>query len=147
MLSLTWLAGLLRRRTGRMVGETAGIAVAVLLLASLGTFFTAIRATMTRLAVGSVPVDWQVQIRPGTHAAKAAAVVVGAPGVTAAVPVSYAETSGLSSRVAGTVRTTGPGKILGLAPGLRPRSPVRSITSWACTTACYSHSRRRRTWA
>ncbi len=123
MLGLTWLAGLLRRRTGRMAGETVGIAVAVLLLASLGTFFAASRASMTAQAVGSVPVDWQVQIRPGADPAKAAAVAAAAPGVSATLPVSYADTTGLSSRTAGTVRTTGAGKVLGLPPGFAATFP------------------------
>ena len=33
MLVLTWLGGLLHRRTGRMIGQSAGVALAVLMLA------------------------------------------------------------------------------------------------------------------
>lgn len=120
---MTWLAGLLRRRTGRMAGEMAGIAVSVLLLASLGTFFAASRTTMTSQAVGSVPIDWQVQIRSGTDVAKAVDVVTASPGVTASLPVAYADTSGLSSQIAGTVRTTGAGKVLGIPPGFATTFP------------------------
>ena len=68
MLGLTWIGGLVRRRTARLLGQAAGIALAVLLLASLGTFFTASRTTMTAQAVGAVPVDWQVKVTPGTDA-------------------------------------------------------------------------------
>ncbi|MEP6759462.1 MAG: FtsX-like permease family protein [Actinomycetota bacterium] len=116
MLGLTWLAGLLRRRTGRMIGQAAGVALAVLLLAALGTFFTASRASMTSQAVRAVPVDWQVQISPGTPEADASTVVAAAAGVTASLPVGYADTSGLTSRNAGTVQTTGPGVVLGVPP-------------------------------
>jgi len=114
MLGLTWLGGLLRRRTGRMIGQAAGVALAVLLLAALGTFFTASRASMTAQAVRAVPVDWQVQVSPGTPVADASTAVAAAPGVTASLPVGYADTSGLSSRNAGTVQTTGPGVVLGV---------------------------------
>ena len=114
MLVLTWLGGLLRRRTGRMIGQSAGVALAVLMLATLGTFFTSSRATMTTQAVRAVPVDWQVQLSPGAPVAKAAVTVAETRGVTAAVPVGYADTSGLSSRNAATVQTTGPGVVLGL---------------------------------
>jgi putative ABC transport system permease protein len=114
VLVLTWLGGLLRRRTGRMIGQSAGVALAVLMLATLGTFFTSSRATMTTQAVRAVPVDWQVQLSPGTPVAKASATVTAAHDVTAALPVGYAKTSGLSSRNAGTVQTSGPGVVLGL---------------------------------
>ena len=116
MLVLTWLGGLLRRRTGRMIGQSAGVALAVLLLAALGTFFTSSRATMTTHAVRAVPVDWQVQVSPGTSISKSSATVAATRGVTAELPVGYADTSGLSSRNAGTVQTTGPGVVLGLPP-------------------------------
>ena len=116
MLVLTWLGGLLHRRTGRMIGQSAGVALAVLLLAALGTFFTSSRASMTTQALRAVPVDWQVQVSPGTPVAEASAGVAKAPGVTASAPVGYADTSGLSSRNAGTVQTTGPGVVLGLPP-------------------------------
>jgi putative ABC transport system permease protein len=116
VLGLTWLGGLIRHRTGRMAGQSAGVALAVLLLASLGTFFTASRSSMTAQAVRAVPVDWQVQVSPGTSPAEASATVAAAPGVIASLPVGYADTSGLSSHNAGTVQTTGPGVVLGLPP-------------------------------
>ena len=117
MLGLTWLGGLLRRRTGRMAGQSTGIALAVLLFAALGTFFTASRATMTAQAIRAVPVDWQVQVSPGTSATAALAIVATAPGVITSLRVGYADISGLSARNAGTVQTTGPGVVLGLPPG------------------------------
>jgi len=123
MLVVTWLGGLLRRRTGRMVGQSLGVAVAVLLLAALGTFFTSSRATMTDQAVGAVPVDWQVQVSPGTPRDKVATAVAGSAGVTASAPVGYADTSGLSSRSADTVQTTGPGVVLGLPPNYATTFP------------------------
>jgi putative ABC transport system permease protein len=113
-LTTTWLVGLVRHRTGRIMGQSAGIALAVLLLASLGAFFTASRASMTSEAIAAVAVDWQVRLAPRTRVAAAASTVAEAPGVTASLPVGYAETRGLSSRNAGTVQTTGQGIVLGI---------------------------------
>ena len=45
MMAWLWAAGLVRRRGGRLVGTMLGIAVAVALLATLGGFFAATRAT------------------------------------------------------------------------------------------------------
>lgn len=123
MLGMTWLRGLLRRRQARLAGQAAGVAVAVLLLAALGTFFTASRASMTTQALGAVPVDWQIQIGPGASAADVTAAVAAAPSVTTALPVGYADTTGLSSRNAGTVQTTGAGVVLGLPPGYTSAFP------------------------
>ena len=44
VVGLSWLAGLVRRRPGRLVGLAVAVAMAVLLTASLGAFFTASRA-------------------------------------------------------------------------------------------------------
>ncbi|HEY8019407.1 MAG TPA: FtsX-like permease family protein [Actinomycetota bacterium] len=114
MFGMIWLAGIVRRRTGRILGEIAGVGVAVLLLAALGAFFTASRASMTTQAIGSVPVDWQVQLAPDASRPKADAAIAAIPGLQHAVPVSFADTGGFSARVGGTVRTTGPGKVVGI---------------------------------
>ena len=123
MLGITWLRGLLRRRPSRLIGQAAGVALAVLLLASLGTFFASSRAKMTQQAFTAVPVDWQVQLTPGTSPDGALKSVNSAPGVIAAVPVSYGTTTGLALNAAGTVRTTGPGKVLGLPADYASRFP------------------------
>jgi putative ABC transport system permease protein len=50
---LTWLWGLLRRRTIRLAGAVTGIAIAVALVGSLGAFFAASKAHMTKQAASS----------------------------------------------------------------------------------------------
>jgi putative ABC transport system permease protein len=129
MLALTWVSGLVMRRTLRLVGTAAAVAMAVAMFASLGAFFAASKAHMTRQAVAGVPVDWQVQLAPGASAPGASApgagpasaspasvgqVIARTRGVTASLPVSYASTTGLAASTAGTTQTTGPGKVLGL---------------------------------
>jgi putative ABC transport system permease protein len=116
VLGLTWLRGLVSRRTGRLVGQSIGVAMAVVLLASLGTFFASSRAVMTRQAIAAIPVDWQVQVNAGTPAHHVLETVRRTAGVSTALEVGYADASAFSARGAGTVRTTGAGKVLGLPP-------------------------------
>ncbi len=113
-MTLIWLRGLLARRSGRLVSTALGIAIAVALLASLGAFFAASRATMTQRAVQSVAVDWQVEVQPSGDPAKVLRQVRAAAGTTAALPVGFASTRGLRATTAGTTQTTGPGEVLGL---------------------------------
>ena len=67
-MTALWVSGLIRRRGGRLALTAIGVALCVMMLASLGSFFAASMRTMTERAVSSVAVDWQVQ-------AKSAAVV------------------------------------------------------------------------
>ena len=66
MLLSLWFKGLLLQRSGRLIGIIIGVALTVSLLASLGAFITSSAASMTQRAVAGVPVDWQVQLSPGT---------------------------------------------------------------------------------
>src|SRR5258708_4057341 len=65
-LTSLWLKGLLTRRSWRLIGAILGVAMTVALLASLAAFISSSAASMTRRAVADVPVDWQVQLSPGT---------------------------------------------------------------------------------
>ncbi|WP_189382577.1 FtsX-like permease family protein [Streptosporangium nondiastaticum] len=112
-----WLAGLLRRRGGRLLGVAAGVAMAVALLAALGGFLAATRATMTEQSVRGVTVDWQVQTVSGADPRAVLATVRNTPGTRAALPVGYAGTSGLTATAGGTSQATGPGVVLGLPAG------------------------------
>lgn len=119
MLTLLWLKGLLSRRSGRLLGAILGVAVTVALLTSLGAFIASSSASMTMRAVASVPVDWQVQLSPGTDPSKAAEALGKTTQYSALEQVGYADSSGLSSNTGGTVQTTGPGKVLGIGDGYK----------------------------
>ncbi|KDE97096.1 ABC transporter permease [Mycolicibacterium aromaticivorans JS19b1 = JCM 16368] len=125
-----WLTGLLRRQRARLLGATAGVAVAVALIATLGSFLATSEATMTERAVHSVAVDWQVQITPGADTAAAARLVSATAGVRADARVEFAQTSGLSATVAGSTQTTGPGVVLGIPATYRILFPnqIRTLT-------------------
>jgi putative ABC transport system permease protein len=112
----TWLTGLLRRQPARLLSCAAGIAVAVALLASLGSFLAHSKATMTSRALGAVAVDWQVQVQRGGDPAAVTAAVQAAAGTNSAQLVGFAHTSGLSATTTGSTQQTGPGVVLGLDP-------------------------------
>jgi putative ABC transport system permease protein len=109
-----WLFGLIRERKGRLAGTIAGIAITVALLASLGTFLAQSTSSMTRRAIVGVPVDWQVQLVPGTDIQSIAAAIEKAATVSKLQTVGYSDVDGFEAHVGGTVQTTGKGKVLGL---------------------------------
>ncbi|WP_406515386.1 ABC transporter permease [Streptomyces sp. NBC_00873] len=118
-----WLSGLLRVRSGRLIGTALGVMVAVALLAALGGFLSTTRATMTSQSVRSVSVDWQVQVATGADAQHVLSTVRGLPGTRAALPVGYAQTGGLGAHTGGTTQNTGAGSVLGLPPGYAATFP------------------------
>ncbi|MEW2087035.1 FtsX-like permease family protein [Streptomyces sp. NPDC005283] len=125
-----WAGGLARHRTGRLLAALAGIALAVALVAALGSFLTASKATMTQRALHSVAVDWQVQVQPGADPNTVLSLVHRTPGTRTALPVGYAHTSGFTARMQGSTQTTGPGMALGLPDGYRTRFPdaIRTLS-------------------
>ncbi len=122
MLGVTWLRGLIGRRSGRLVATVAGVAIAVALVASIGTFLAGSKATMTRRAVQNVAVDWQVEVQPGADPAGVLTAV--SARTRAAEPVGYATTTGMSAASAGAVQTTGPGVVVGLPDTYRQTFPA-----------------------
>ncbi|HST17356.1 MAG TPA: FtsX-like permease family protein [Gaiellaceae bacterium] len=123
MLTAAWLAGLLRRRPGRIVATTVGVAVAVSLMASIGVFLSGSTAAMTERAVAQVPLDWQVQAQPGANADTLLHTISRYPGVRSALPVAYAETAGYTASAHGVVNTAGAGLVLGVPASYRATYP------------------------
>ncbi len=122
-MTWNWLRGLIVRRSGALFATVAGVAVAVALLASLGSFLAAAQSSMTLRAVSGVAVDWQVQVARGSDPATVARQVKDAPGVTAALAVGFAQSSGLSATTSNSTQTTGPGVVLGLPAGYAAAFP------------------------
>ncbi len=132
---LLWMRGLARRHRGRLLGTACGVAVAVALLASLGSFLAASKATMTRQAVAGVAVDWQVLVATGSDPLRARQTVASTPGVQAALPVGYAASTGLSATAGGATQSTGAAVALGLPGGYEQSFPqqIRSLAGSAAT--------------
>ncbi|MFE9809679.1 ABC transporter permease [Streptomyces sp. NPDC005548] len=127
---ITWIGGLLRRRTGRLIATAFGIALAVALVASLGSFLTASKSTMTGRAVSSVAVDWQVQVQPGADPGTVLNTVKAASGIQRAQSVGFARSTGFQATSAGSTQSTGPGVVLGLPGTYRATFPkeIRQLT-------------------
>ena len=127
---ITWLGGLLRRRFGRLLAVSAGIALAVALIATLGAFLTASQSTMTARALRSVAVDWQVEVQPGANPAEVLRQVTAAPDVTAARQVQFASVKDFQATIGGTTQTAGAGVVLGLPFDYRGTFPqqIRTLT-------------------
>jgi putative ABC transport system permease protein len=125
VLIVMWLRGLAGLRAGRLAAAAAGVAIAVALLACLGSFLAASKATMTTRSVSGVAVDWQLQLRPGTDPASALDTVKADPAVAQALRVGYAATTGLQATVAGATLTTGAGQVLGLPPAYADAFPTQ----------------------
>src|SRR4030081_1323604 len=99
MLGAVWLTGLLKHRTARALGITGGVAMTVALLASIGAFVASSAEVMTERAVANVPVDWQVQLAPGTDPQTVLALLDDTHLVES---VGYANTDGFSASTRGT---------------------------------------------
>lgn len=115
MLTMLWLKGLLARRSGRLLGAIVGVALTVALLASIGAFIASSSASLTQRAVADVPVDWQVQLAPGTAANTVTDAIGKSTPYTALDEVGYANSAGFTASSGGSVQTTGPGKVLGIS--------------------------------
>lgn len=109
-----WLKGLFQDRRGRLTGTIAGIALTVAMLAALGAFLSHSASSMTRRAIEGVPVDWQVQLVPGTSIQSISQAVHKAVAVTKLQTVGYANVDSLETSTGGTTQTTGEGKVLGI---------------------------------
>lgn len=121
---ISWLKGVATHRPWRLFGAMVGVALTIAILAVVGTFIVSSAALMTQRAVAEVPVDWQIQLSPGTGAGKVVDAVKMSTSYSALEEVGYADIAGLSANTGGTVQTTGPGKVLGIGPGYRNCFPA-----------------------
>lgn len=128
-----WIKGIFIQRAGRMAGIIAGAALTMALLSSIGSFTAYSGATMTMRAVDGNPVDWQVQLAPGTDIRKVVDAIGKTTKYTALEQVGYADTQGFQADIDGTVQTTGAGKVLGISNTFSTQFPgqIRSLVGAA----------------
>ncbi len=119
----SWLLGLMAHRLGRLLGAILGVALTIAFLGSLAAFIVSGTASLTRRAIADVPVDWQVQLNPGTDLGAIKAALGQATLYSALEEVGYADVAGFTAATGGTVQTTGAGKVLGLGPDYRRTFP------------------------
>ena len=128
-----WLRGLLGRRGGRLAAAALGITFAVALLAALGSFLGASKATMTQRSIDQVAVDWQIEAQPGADLGAVVSVLRSDSTVAAMRPVGFAAIPGLTATHGTTMLTTGSGIVLGLPAGYQATFPgeLRRLTGSA----------------
>ena len=112
MMLALWIRGVLTRRTARIAGSAAGIALTVALLAMLALFLIGAGASMTSRAVSAVPIDWQVQIAQGADRSAIRKTLGQTALVQALHQVRFADVAGFEASTGGTVQTTGPGQVI-----------------------------------
>ncbi len=118
-----WISGLVRARSGRLIGAVAGVACVVALIAVLGIFLRASSASMTTRAIATVPVDWQIQLAFGASLEAIKEAASKANPLAKVQTVDYASVDGFESSTDGTVQTTGAGQVLGLDPSYTASFP------------------------
>lgn len=123
-----WITALLRRRTGRLGAMVVGVALAVGLLASLGTFLSASKATMTRRAIETIAVDWQIELQRGADVAAVTSQIAGDKNIAVSTPVSFATSTGFEHHTGGTTHTTGSGQVVGIDDKYRTLFPAQFRT-------------------
>jgi putative ABC transport system permease protein len=104
----------LRRRPFETVAAALAIAVTVGFLASLGSFVGRTGSQLTLRAAARIPVDWQVQVTPGSDPQVAAHALGPGIGVSGFRAVSYARVPGLQSVSPTGTRTTGTAYVVSL---------------------------------
>ena len=123
-LIFSWTASLIKRRPTRLVGTMIGVALALALLACLGSFIDSSVKTMTSRAVAGLPIDWQILLnsRPNEEAI-GAAVRQAEPNAVVAT-IGYADVPSLEAKTGETVQTTGTATVLGLPADYRKAFPT-----------------------
>jgi putative ABC transport system permease protein len=116
-----WLSGLVRRRYGRMLPAVLGVGLTIALLSILGIFIIASAATMTRRALGDVPIDWQIELTRGANMDSVVQQLNQTVTMRAMDSIEYASVNGFTAKSGGntlgsTTQTTGEGKVLGIVP-------------------------------
>ena len=118
-----WLTGLVRTRSGRLLGTIGGVALTVAFVACLAAFLQSSVASMTARSIAQVPVDWQVQLLPGADREAVESAIRFAAPATGLQSIGYADVPGFEANTGGTVQTTGSGKMLGIEPGYFAQFP------------------------
>ncbi len=125
MITQLWLKGLIRSRSGRLLGAIIGVAITVALLASISAFTVSSAASMTPRAITSIPVDWQILLSPNTDSNLVIGTIKKSTPYKAIEKVGYAESTGFTANTNNTIQTTGSGKVLGISPQYRLNFPTQ----------------------
>ncbi|MBU2667976.1 FtsX-like permease family protein [Actinoplanes bogorensis] len=114
-MTLRYVLEAVRRRPAETVTAALAVALSVAFLISLGSFTARTGARLTERAAARVPVDWQVQVTPGSDPTISRTALASVPGVQGFREVDYAKVPGLTAvSPDGQTRTTGAAYVVAL---------------------------------
>jgi putative ABC transport system permease protein len=113
-MTLRYVLESLRRRPAETFAAAIAVALTVAFLASLGSFVAQTGSRLAVRAAARVPVDWQVQVTPGSDAQVVRAALQKVDGLVGVRAVDYARVPGLRSITANGTRTTGPAYVVAM---------------------------------
>jgi putative ABC transport system permease protein len=120
----TWLLGIVRTRPARLIGMMVGVALGIALLASLGGFIDVSLRSMTRRALGNLPIDWQILLRTENSEEAVREIISQTQPESMASIMTYADVPGLAARTENTTQTTGAASVLGVAAKYQKTFPT-----------------------
>ena len=129
-MTVRYVLSALRRRPAETLAAAFAIALTVAFLAGLGSFTARTGSRLTIRAADRVPVDWQVQVTPGSDPGTVRDALTRVPGLTGIRAVDYAKVPGLRSVADGaTARTTGSAVVVAVPEDYAAFAPgeIRSL--------------------
>ncbi len=106
-MTIRYVLQSVRRRPWETLAAAVSVALTVAFLASLGSFVAQTGSRLTLRAASRVPVDWQVQVTPGSDPAQARKALSSIRGLTGFRAVDYAKVPGLQATSTAGTHTTG----------------------------------------
>jgi putative ABC transport system permease protein len=123
-LTISWMAGLVRRRPTRLVGAMIGVGLALALLACLGSFIDSSVKTMTGRAISGLQIDWQILLNSRADEQAVRAAVHETDPEAVMETVEYVDVPGLAAKTGETVQTTGEASVLGIDATYKKNFPT-----------------------
>lgn len=113
-MTLRYVLQSLRRRPAETFAAAIAVALTVAFLASLGSFVAQTGSRLAVRAAARVPVDWQVQVTPGSDPQAVKTALQKVDGLVGVRAVDYAKVPGLQSITPNGTRTTGAAYVVSL---------------------------------
>jgi putative ABC transport system permease protein len=129
-MTVRYVLSALWRRPAETLAAAVAVALTVAFLAGLGSFTATTGSRLTIRAADRVPVDWQVQVTPGSDPGPVRDALARVPGVTGVRAVDYAKVPGLRSGADGAAtRTTGAAYVVAVPDDYAAFAPgeIRSL--------------------
>jgi putative ABC transport system permease protein len=109
-----WIKRILAGENKQILSVIIGISLTIAILSSMGIFLYSATSDMTKHAVSSIPVDYQVLLKSDVKVKDIKAAIEKKIGISKSSKVYYADAAGFVSQNKNTMHITGKGKVLGI---------------------------------